>query len=69
MKRKADWTREDYAEQIALRRRRAAEFRTNAEQQDREADELSRETAKFNTLELPILNPEEKPCRLTRKQN
>lgn len=58
MKRKADWTREDYADQIATLRRRATECRTNADQFDKQADELSRETAKFNTLELPILNPD-----------
>ncbi len=67
MKPKADWTLEDYGVEIRSRREAAASKREDAERLDREAAELAKETVKFNVMDLPIINPEAKPCKLARQ--
>jgi hypothetical protein len=64
VKSRKQWTREDYATEIMVLRNQAKRWRQRADSMDATADMLSRETVKFDVMELPNLNPEEKPCQI-----
>jgi len=54
MKPKAEWTLEDYQQEIANCRSRAIKNRESASGWDERAEQLRKEAAKFSTDKLPL---------------